>query len=345
MFGLLWHVLLLKTGLAVPLSAAIDITDRCNFRCNMCGIWSKEVKYNLDPAVFRARFVKSKLLRRVRYFNFGGGEPFLIPELADYIDTVAKYSKPDQVRIVTNGYLTKTITDTMKILLDKYDLSFGIKISIDGMGQTHNRIRGVADAFEKAMDTVNSLINLRKIYGKRLGINLGFTVSSINCGELESVYRLCKEKNIGFFFKPVLCVDKFCRGDFDRNLFLTSDQTKDLIKFGKKISNDLSGFSFKEKVVYRMYYRFQNRFLANPRRLVPCYSGKASFYLTPDGNVSACLMMNDSMGNINKADFDEIWLSGVSDLIRKNIRRLDCACLTSCDTFPSLLVHKFPFYF
>jgi MoaA/NifB/PqqE/SkfB family radical SAM enzyme len=348
MLKLITNILSLKAGGALPISAAIDLTDRCNFHCRFCGIWAKQNKSDLDPQIFKAQFEKSKALKNLKIFNFGGGEPFLLNDLGYFVETVIRYARPLQIRFVTNGYLTGRIYNTMQDLLQRFRVPFGVKISIDGLRDMHNELRGLSDAFEKTMETLDALLNLRRNYRRKLSLNLGFTVTSANYRQLQAVFNLCIKKRVGFFYKPVLNADKFCQANFDNSLLLNKEQTFEVVRFGKFILKNLKGFPLKERVIYRLYYRLQNKSLAaetTQARLIPCYAACASFYMTPDGNVSPCFMRNEIMGNINNTEFDDFWFSNSAELLRKKLKSSDCFCLTSCDTFPSLLVHKFPFYF
>jgi len=77
------------------------------------------------------------------FTNIGGGETFL----RDDLDDVVAVLRPKTRRMVvsTNGQLTDRIVRFAERFPD-----VGIRISIDGLGVTHDRIRGVEGSFTRA---------------------------------------------------------------------------------------------------------------------------------------------------------------------------------------------------
>ena len=64
----------------------------------------------------------------------------------------------------------------------------GIRISVDGIGETHDSIRGVKGAHQK---TIETLKGLRALGVKDLGIAV--TVSDQSAKDLVPIYQLAKE--------------------------------------------------------------------------------------------------------------------------------------------------------
>ncbi len=78
------------------------------------------------------------------YFtNITGGEPFIRTDLKDI---VRELKKSDRIVISTNGFFTDRIVDLCKEFPD-----IGIRISIEGLEQTNNEIRGLQDGFNKGI--------------------------------------------------------------------------------------------------------------------------------------------------------------------------------------------------
>jgi len=128
----------------------IAITNRCNLQCIMCttgkGKYSQEKELtsqewenilgNLDSSCY---------IRRV---TFGGGEPLLRQDLIS-IMKFACACDIETVNIITNGTLLNKgfLREFNRRELDK----IGIIVSIDGLRQEHNFIRG-KDIFDGVMD-------------------------------------------------------------------------------------------------------------------------------------------------------------------------------------------------
>src|SRR3989344_1172436 len=339
------EIVMLKLGYPRMFSITLNMTDKCNLRCKMCNIWARKNKNELKPDVFAEQIKNSDILKKIKLFNFAGGEPFLVKDIDKFVDAIAKYSRPLQIRFVTNGFSTDLIKRKMESFLIKHkDMSFGIKISLDGMKNTHDNIRGVKGSFDNVVKTIDELNMLREKYNKRLAINLGFTVNKLNFNEVDNVYKLAREKNIGFLYKPVLKIKKFSNEGFIEDLFLDEKAVKELLAYNKKFIKEYKSKGFFEGLVYKHFYKLMSLYLKEPRDYIKCYALSASCYIIPNGDVTSCLLLNDVFGNLNNKNFDDIWMDEKTVRRRKEILRGGCHCLTPCDTIPSLMVDRFPFY-
>ena len=157
----------------------LAVTYRCNSRCIMCNTWQHPSKKEEE---IRASDLET-LPAMVR-LNVTGGEPFLRDDLGDILDVVKKKAK--RVVISTNGFLTKRMLEVMSAHRD-----VGIRISFDGIGETHDRIRGVPKAHARALETLKGLKSLGI---KDLGIAV--TISDQNAQDLVALYRLACEHGV-----------------------------------------------------------------------------------------------------------------------------------------------------
>ena len=136
----------------------LAVTYRCNLKCTMCYIW----KNPSDPQ----REIRPEHLTsfpEVVRLNITGGEPFIKEDLSDILDVMKKKAK--RIVVSSNGLLTKRILEVMNRHRD-----VGIRLSVDGIGETHDQIRGVKGIHQKALETLKGL--------KSLGIkDLGIAVT------------------------------------------------------------------------------------------------------------------------------------------------------------------------
>ena len=343
---LLEDIVLLKLGYPRLFSITINMTDKCNLRCKMCNIWTRKTKNEINADVFEGQMRESKTLKNVKLFNFAGGEPFLVKDLDKFVMSVVKHARPIQVRFVTNGFLTDVIARKMEEFLQEHkNTNFGLKISLDGTENTHDHIRGIKGSFEHVVNTIDKLNDIKKKYGNRLNINIGFTVNKINFREVDDIYKLAMEKNVGFLFKPIMRIRKFSNEYTVGDLFLNKEEAEELIEYNKRfLKEGRAGKGFMERMVYKHFYKIMNKYMKEPRNYIKCYALSGSCYIIPNGDVTSCLLLNDVFGNLNKKNFDEIWTDEKTIKRRSEILNSMCHCLTPCDTIPSLMVDKFPFY-
>ena len=152
----------------------------------MCDNWKRPPTEELSPEEF------SKLPKSVTYVNVSGGEPFLRDDLAEIVHVLHKNLHRAKIDISTNGLLTDIIGDQMKEVLN-VGARVGVRISVDGIGDRHDRVRGIKSAFEKTMDTINLL---KEMGVKDLGI--GCIASNYNLDQIKEVVKLAKKLKIEF---------------------------------------------------------------------------------------------------------------------------------------------------
>ncbi len=340
------NIILSKLGFPRPISGIFWVTNRCNSKCTMCGIWHDKNKKDISIERFEQLFSKSKMLQNLNSITFTGGEPFLREDLDKFVDVALKYAHPMQIRISTNGFLTDKIIKFTEDMLKKHkNLKLSIKISIDGLENTHNKIRGVPDAFKKAMASLKGMNEIKQDYKNRLHLGISFTVTSENYKEINEIRDLALQNNWEFFYKPCMEAKLYNNSDkLDKKLFVKPEQAENLIQFNKKLFGDLKKQGLLTRLVDKNYYKLLIKYLENPVRLIKCYSGTSSFHVGFDGDVLPCQSLNLPMGNINKQDFDDIWFSKKAKDVRNIVKNSKCHCITSCDTSVSIIVDKFPLY-
>ena len=119
-----------------------------------------------------------KRLPKMYFTNITGGEPFIRTDLKDIVREL--YKKSDRIVISTNGFFTDRIID-----LAKEFPQIGIRISIEGLSQKNDELRGHAGGFDKGLRT---LLTLKHMGLKDVGF--GCTVSNNNSKDMLSLYQL-----------------------------------------------------------------------------------------------------------------------------------------------------------
>ena len=154
------------------LNGTVIVTYRCNARCSMCSRYKKPSRPDEEISIETI-----KKLPKMYFTNITGGEPFIRTDLKDIVREL--YKKSDRIVISTNGFFTDRIVDLCKEFPD-----IGIRISIEGLEQTNNEIRGLQDGFNKGYTTLKTL---RKMGMKDVGF--GMTVQDKNAPDLVPLYE------------------------------------------------------------------------------------------------------------------------------------------------------------
>ena len=106
-----------------------------------------------------------------------------------------------------------------------------------------------------------------------------------------------------------------------------SDQVADFL-ISEIREEEFKGLDRITQAFRKEYYQLVKKILLNQKRAIPCYAGVASAQITPNGEVWACCIKAESMGNLRKEnyDFKKIWRSDKAKNIRKSIKERKCYC-------------------
>ena len=291
------------------MEASIITTYRCPMRCKMCDIWHNPT----DPEKeITARDLEKMPL--VNVTKITGGEPLIREDLAELVEVIFKKSK--RVCISTSGYYS----DRVLKLAEKFP-DLGFRVSIEGLSQKNDELRGREGGFDRGLRT---LLGLREMGRKDVGF--GITVSNNNSKDMLWLYELSKQ--LGMEFATAAFHNSFYFHK-DDNVITNKDEV--IGNFKELIERLL-----KEKKPKSWFRAFFNLGLINyirgKRRMLPCEAGTENFFFDPYGEVLPCNGMEkkywfESFGNIREADsFEELWNSSKA----KKVRELVVKCPKNC---------------
>ena len=90
-----------------------------------------------------------------------------------------------QIYVPTNGYFTdKTVEQVTETLKEPGLELFVVEMSLDGLGEFHDRFRGSPNSFKKAMETYDALATLQEA-DPRLRIHAISTATEVNMDEIK----------------------------------------------------------------------------------------------------------------------------------------------------------------
>ncbi len=304
-----------------PTDASIILTYRCPMRCQMCNIW----KYPTN----RSEEIQAKdltSLPKLKFINLTGGEPFIREDL----DTIVEecYNHTDRIVISTSGWFEDRVIELAK----KFP-NIGIRISIEGLSEKNDELRGHDGGFDKGLRT---LLSLKKMGVKDIGF--GCTVSNHNSKDMLSLYQLSLSMGM-----------EFATAAFHNSYYFHKEDN--LISNKEEVCNDfrqLIEWQLKENNPKSWFRAWFNMGLINyiegGRRMLPCEAGSANFFIDPWGEVYPCNGMEDkfwklSMGNIHQHSFNEIWESEQAAIVREKVRNCPKNCWMVGTASP--VMHKY----
>ena len=181
-----------------PTTIAILLTELCNARCVHCDIWKNRGKEDSPKVEQWKEFLKD--LRRWLgpvQVTFTGGEALLKPfavELVEYASSLGLF-----VEHLTHGYWD----DQSKIEKLALARPWRVTISVDGVGETHTRIRGREKFFEKTSTTIQTLQRVRKENGLEFTIRLKTVIMEHNLENVGEVAKFAHQDRMDVFYQPI----------------------------------------------------------------------------------------------------------------------------------------------
>lgn len=162
-----------------------NITRRCNLSCIHCYSNSENKTYKNELTTEEAKTVIDDLANYgVPAILFSGGEPLMRKDLFE----LAEYVKSKEVKFVlsTNGTL---INEDIARQIKSIGFSY-VGISLDGIGETNDKFRGMAGAFDKTMNA----FKLLKQLDQRVGLRMTLTKNNID--DLDSIFDFIESEKI-----------------------------------------------------------------------------------------------------------------------------------------------------
>ena len=282
----------------------ISLTHSCQFRCQFCDTWKnkpmpgQELKVSQWLSLLES--CKDKL-ENIR-LNFAGGEPLLkqdFHQLLRYCHHQGIYTS-----LATNaGAFTEQ--KAYEIATSGVDV---IGISLDGLKDCHDRLRGVPGSYEKIMEAIGWI---RK-YNQTSEVNLLSIILKDNLDDLYALVRMVDENpqitHIHFQALSILGTAKPGWWN-DHLLWPKTQDVHELLDFlldhqGKQRESGIRPVSIanpRAQLVHMKDY-FQNPGAVNEQ---VCTIDQTGFTLDPAGNLYFC-PFKKPLGNLLKSPLDEI---------------------------------------
>lgn len=300
------------------LNGTVIVTYRCNAKCTMCNRYKVPSKPEEEITVETIR-----KLPEMYFTNITGGEPFIREDLKDIVREL--YKKSDRIVISTNGFFTDRIVD-----LCKEFPQIGIRISIEGLEQTNNEIRGLEDGFNRGYTTLKTLVDM----GMK-DVGFGMTVQDKNAPDLVPLYDISDE--LGMEFATASLHNSFY---FVESNNIIDDRLMVAENFEKLINKLLDSNS--PKKWFRAYFNHGLiNYIFSQKRLLQCDMSFDTFFIDPFGDVMPCngTKEKEVMGNLNEQSWDELWNSEKAEAVRKKVRSCDRNCWMIGSVSPAM--HKY----
>lgn len=290
----------------------------------MCNIWKSSATDEMEPKHYQ------KLPSSLKTINITGGEPFLRKDLVEVVRAIHSRVPSSRIVFSTNGFLTETIVNTLSDVRN-FHKGIGVGVSIDGLEEVHDKIRGVKGAFERAITTVESL--------KRMGLKdlrIGMTLTRENLRDAKAVFDLSRtlgvEFTVTFAHNSEIYFQK--TDNVPPEIASAGDQSLDGVLRAQLLSGSVKNW-------FRAYH-IQGIMDPDLRRefISQCKAGSRYFFMTPSGDVYPCMVLNMRIGNLREvSEWDELFKGEAMAKTTKAVRNCTEDCWMVCNTRSLIISH------
>jgi MoaA/NifB/PqqE/SkfB family radical SAM enzyme len=186
----------------VPTVMQFNVTWKCNSRCIMCNIWDKNYSERELNAFEFDTILSDPLFRKIECVLISGGEPTLRQDLFQITDVLwRRMPRLKKMILYTNGLNVKSISEQLPQLIkfcNVLNINVTIRVSLDGIDDLHDEIRGVPHAFDRALKSIDFLKGIQSKLSFRFGV--ATTISGKNVYALKDIVRFCRERDIDGIF-------------------------------------------------------------------------------------------------------------------------------------------------
>jgi Fe-coproporphyrin III synthase len=330
-----------------PVYLILFVTGRCNADCKMCFKWEDRPNPKNELSLAEIDKISSKF-GDVLQLTLSGGEPFLrddIPEIAEnfYRNNGARF-----ITIPTNASFPERIESNVNEILKRCPHALlNIGLSLDGIGDAHDALRGLNGSFDKVLDTYTRLKIIRKKHNN-LCLKVTTVLSSFNSEKIDEVLRFVKE-NMDIDSHEIVLARGNTRFKEAKEVMPTSYER--LIRiFSMNARENLRKRKYQFSSLFCGIYEQMNKLIVETIRkkmmLLPCLAGKRLIEIYEDGTVKPCeilhtlpLGINSSMGNLRDSDYDinKILRSNKSQEILRHIKKSRCFCTFECALLTNII--------
>ncbi|WP_029904694.1 polysaccharide pyruvyl transferase family protein [Prevotella sp. 10(H)] len=306
----------LKQQQSKPQILSYLITNLCNSHCITCNIWKEREGKTIELNDLKATLDK-ELFSEIRHVGISGGEPSIFPDLKYHIKEILN-SLPNikSVSITSNSIQPDFWINNLEPIFGtckEKNVYFQINLSLDGVGEVHNKVRGTNGNFE-SFEKVLSLVR-----EKQIPYQIHTTINRYNVYHVNAILGYAKSKNADIIFRLASEISRLSNKRVIERISLDKKQ----ISFFCDFINSESLLNYTRSIGRKLYYKhLANQLLKTGKRSAPCYFQKEGVVLSSDKNLFYCSRFETPFSEIYDIDLSK---SFFNDRLRNNCISENCS--------------------
>jgi MoaA/NifB/PqqE/SkfB family radical SAM enzyme len=300
----------------------------------MCNIWKDKGASSLSLEQIDHIFSRNDF-SFVQALALTGGEPTMRADLPQLFEILLeRLPNLERVLLATNGLNTSRTLEHVHRMLETLAnkpnrvFCFHAQVSLDGVGEVHDTMRGVPGSFQKVQATLSQLRALQDRFPV-LRLRSGCVLVPYNLPFVESLDAFAEKEGISICYSPAILADTY---------FNNLDQAGELVFNGKSrvaARQLFERLGQRDETNFCFYYRDVANMLQDRPRGRRCMMGFYNFVLEHDGTVYPCPTYEKTgFGNLLTDSFEDLWFGERANEVRRQVRAQYCpTCSSTC--YPS----------
>lgn len=304
-----------------PKVLQLPLTYRCNSRCVMCNIWHMNHENEATVEEFR-RFMQDDIFKKVESVGINGGEPSLLSNLHEYANEILKLPSLKSLNVISNGFNTRLLLENLEKIYASCKargIHFHVSISLDGVGEVHNMVRGRLNVFEKVISTIDEIVVNQLKYCD--SYDVACTIVKQNVFYLMELDTYTKRKNYNIRYRLGI-----------ENKRIESDKLRDQYSVIYSSLKQSAKEFFYCKMIdekdlvnkFRYYAIFAWLDARIPTRMLGCAWKDEGITLDSRGELYYCAVASKSIGSLRKESGEKVFFDNINIEYRKNIIKNSC---------------------
>ncbi len=280
---------------------------------------------------------------RVEYIILAGGEPTLRKDLPEMVEIMHKHMPKLKKLMIASNVINRESVQNQYPQIARYCAQHKIRltlgVSLDGIGEMHDKVRGVPGAFEKVLENINFMQELQKEVPFSMSIDP--TIFSMNVREMQKLKDFADRLNLPITFQFAAMADGYYNNSALEDVLRVDDSGRSsIIDFLKQ---QIAQSSLFDALSY-YYAEVIEQAEGSTQRHLPCPFADQGLVLNPDGTIQYC-HNSQPIGSALTNSSSELYYSEKNlEYRREQIQQKTCSsCQMSCLFFVSLRKEVFPF--
>lgn len=332
---------LMAPGVHPPIYVMMNVTHRCDAKCGHCFFW-RELNTSYKSELSAEEIEKlATSIGPTFQVTLTGGSPELRKDLPALARSFHQRCRPPNLTICMNGFHTDRIVRHVEEILSSCPgQRLTIGLSLDGLGEEHNALRGMKGLFDRVVLTFNELAALRA-RGSNLRLAAAIVVSGLNYQTAEATALWARGNLPIDTLKPILVRgDPKDPGALNGSTRAVYERIRDADNFN--LDQEYKRGDSWHRLVVTTKEHVQRKLIAEIHATgvspVVCSAALENIVIRANGDVMGCELRSEILGNLREFNMDvqALWRSEPAQQFRRVKVQERCACHHHCFLAPAI---------